>query len=303
VRAYIRNYPYETEGDPQAYTQDVFGALPDCLHEIDLSELSRMGEFENSGVPSVRLAAIARSGMDLTDGLDLARKLFINSRNMYVADEFHLLTLCTPEVGDDIKKLCDAGTTEWQAFRNYISQLGNDLLVEHSVVIQRSETYAVMKGRPGALILAEVRKQFAAFLVMRWIPGIWDADSLLLTPVLDEMMLRAEKILKLCLEMHLALFVVLIEHIAIRLRNGTSGEKNALGCLLSCSRVLARFLYKRNLRYVEQVAGMKVSVLADLISSDSRRRNRMYNTAVAARMIKEAKRLSFAGSAIVPLTK
>jgi superfamily II DNA or RNA helicase len=303
VRVYVKNYPYETRGDPQTYPQDIFAALPDCLQAIDFSTLRGVGEFNTDNVPSVRLAAVARSGLGLDEGMELVGQMTEHARNMNVTDEFHLLTLCAPEIDDDLKRLCDAGSTEWKAFSVYMQNVRNPLIASEATMIKASATYAVMKGRPGTAVVNKARKKFAAFLVMRWIPGIWDADSILLAPVLDKMMLKAEKILRLCLELHLSLVAVLVDHISVRLRNGTSCDKNALGCLPSCSRPLARALHKLNLRYIEQVASMQVSVLADLISADARRKNKTYNTAVAARMIKEAKRLSFAGSAIVPLTK
>jgi hypothetical protein len=55
--------------------------------------------------------------------------------------------------------------------------------------------------------------------------------------------------------------------------------------------------------YIEQIVGMQTAELAMMIGTDARRKNSLYNTAVATKMIKEARKLSFAGSAIVPLTK
>jgi hypothetical protein len=303
VRMYVKNYPYETAGDPQSYLGDIFKALPPCLSEIDFSRLNRMGEFTAEAVPSVRLAAIAKSGFQLSDGLELAEQLIENSREMDVADKFHLLTLCTPDSGDDMKRLCDAGVLEWKVFVEYMANMKNASLREYVPVIRHAKTYEGMMKKPETKLVTGVRRQLAAFLVMRWIPGIWIAETAVLSPILDEMMLRAERILRLCLELHLAMLAVLIEHVAVRLRNGTSGYKNALACLPSCSRALARVLYRQNLKYIEQVAGMQVSELAEMIAIDTRRRNHIYNAAIAAKMIKEARRLSFAGSAIVPLTK
>jgi late competence protein required for DNA uptake (superfamily II DNA/RNA helicase) len=303
MKMYIKNYPYETNGDPDLHPFSIMEALPSPLQDIDFTSLVSMGEFTHNMVPSVKLAAVARSGLDLVEGLSIFKNLHEHSRSMNVLDEFHLLTMCSPLHNHSVSCLCEAGVAEWPVFTRYITQVGNPLLSKQVRLIQYHKTYEALSQRLGDDNVDIVKTQFASFLVMRWIPGIWQADITVVGPVLDEMMIYADKILRLCLEAHMSLLAVLVEHTAIRLRNGTSGDKNALGCLPSCSRTLARSLLRFNLRYIEQVAGMKVSELAEIIKLDKRRKNHNYNIAIAAKMIKEARRLSFEGSAIVPLTK
>jgi late competence protein required for DNA uptake (superfamily II DNA/RNA helicase) len=303
LKMYVKNYPYETVGNPLTYTEDIFDALPPALQEIDFTELFRMGEFNCELVPSTRIAAVARSGLPLVEGLQLAETLIRQSGDFHITDEFHLLLLCMTDSATDITKLCALGTTQWTVFVEYMKNATNPHLVEDKGIIMRSANYEQVLMRPDTRLILSVKTLFAAFLVMRWIPGIWRAETMYLADVLDAMMIKAEHALRLCTEMHLSLMATLMEHVAVRLRNGTSGDKNSLGCLPSCSRTLARSLKTMGLVYIEQIVGMQTAELAMMIGTDARRKNHLYNTAVAAKMIKEARKLSFAGSAIVPLTK